>query len=163
VVAEGVQGGRLDAEGATQPYIAANNSTAGTTSETQPQATDQPAVKYITSLPGPPGLEPYGILQEVQVMLYKGEGRLIFTGKPKSESRLSIAARNWLLEQSREELEARGLHVRKGLDLSKLTDYDMHVHYHNETVGKGFKASPIYLALISAITGWRPDPTVRHN
>jgi hypothetical protein len=75
---------------------------------------------------------------------------------------LSIAARNWLLEQSREELEARGLHVRKGLDLSKLTDYDMHVHYHNETVGKVLAASPIYLALISAITGWRPDPTVRH-
>lgn len=95
-------------------------------------------------------------------MVLPGRGRVIFTGKPEGEKRLACWARDWLSVFSREELEARGLHVRRELDLAKLrTEYDVHVHYANDSKTYAFAASPIYLALISAISGWRPDPTVR--
>lgn len=111
---------------------------------------------------GPPGLTPVGLQTEVQVLVLRGRGRVVWSGKPESERRLASWARDWLSEFTRDQLEARGLHVHKELHLSQWrTHYDMHVHYANDPKTYVFAASPIYLALIAAISGWRQDPTVR--
>jgi hypothetical protein len=127
-----------------------------------PEAPPQLTIGFETALRGPPGLLPYGIMQEVQVMVLQGQGRVFHTGKPDAEEYISHLAQTWLLQLSREELESHQLPVRKDLDFGKCaTDYDVHVHYANEPLGRMLNASSIYLALISAVTGLRPDPTVR--
>ena len=102
--------------------------------------------------------EPCCHLQDVELLLYPGSGQVRGTGGAAQTVEPATAALGWLLQCAGPQLP-----VKPSLRLHALrTDYDLHVHLPPAVPRcETHLTSGVYLALVSAVTGWTMDPSVR--